>query len=195
MWGEQRSWRNSSFITLIFFNIRGIFNGRYFWDTFLTKFLFYTFGASMNLNRQTNSWCLRSFCCSCSFPISVHHLIPDWNRTSWRTGSLCPAVGPVDTSSRRPDLLRFLAGLRSCFFLQTREFLLFCLWDGAHESVRVVQRGSLLHFKPAGSCGTILTLKTAGTLAGHQPQPPQLSLRITPLLLLRTGGLAHLYQR
>lgn len=42
---------------------------------------------------------------------------------------------------------------------------------------------------PACSCGTILTLKTAGEVAGHQPQPPQLSPRITQPPPLRTGGL------
>lgn len=85
------------------------------------------------------------------------------------------------------------------FFLQTGEFL---CWFSPFLPLRWSTReracgsaGSLLHFKPAGSCGTILTLKTAGVLAGHQPQPPQLSLRITLLLLLRTGGLAHLFQR
>lgn len=35
---------------------------------------------------------LRGFFCSCSFPLSVHHLIGDWKRTSWRTGSLWAAV-------------------------------------------------------------------------------------------------------
>lgn len=110
---------------------------------------------------------------------------------------------PMDNSSHQPHLLGSSGAAlpdHPVFSSKQENFSVrFQICAAEIEHIRVCVcvwlTESLLHFMPACSCGTILTLKTAGELAGHQPQPPQLSLRITRLLLLRTGALAHLYQR
>lgn len=83
-----------------------------------------------------------------------------------------------------PEKIRFLPGSgrspawSSCFSLRMRESL---LWS-TRVSVFVVE------WDGSSSCGTILSLKTSGELSGHRPQPPQLSLPITPGRHIFTKG-------